>query len=231
MYNLYIARQAITTDNSALSYLSNPGVNAWFSWGLYVELGISFIVFVFGLAQLIDIPGLLIGKSYSYRLTLFLPIAIAIINFSLAGLYASAPIELGLNSEIGAPLALAIFQGLFLAPIFWYYIRKPHVKAFLGVSNTSLKTSIPIPIETQMPTVTSIPIVDHSSLPIPPSEEPKQFLSEEPKQIGSCPKCHCEDTKVIDSSIDWLLFKCQHCGFVFAQKKAFPYSYLKVVHK
>ena len=54
------------------------------------------------------------------------------------------------------------------------------------------------------------------------------FLDVEPKRMGSCPKCHCEDTKVLDDNINWLMFKCRHCGFVFAQKRTFPYSYLRV---
>jgi ribosomal protein L37AE/L43A len=54
------------------------------------------------------------------------------------------------------------------------------------------------------------------------------FLDVEPIRMGSCPKCHCEDTKALDDNINWLMFKCRHCGFVFAQRRAFPYSYLNV---
>ncbi|MGA2522950.1 MAG: CAP domain-containing protein [Candidatus Bathyarchaeia archaeon] len=57
---------------------------------------------------------------------------------------------------------------------------------------------------------------------------PKSFLNEKPRQIGSCPKCNCEDTKVIKTSVDWLCFKCRHCSFIFAQKKTPPYNYLEV---
>jgi len=130
IYNLYTSSQTVISDFKALPLLSNPLMPSWFKFGLPAELAISILVFALGLVQMFTIYGLWTGKSWSYKLALAIPILIAISWISIAGLYMSAPVQYGLGGYINW---IATGASIFWAIIYWNYLRKPHVKEYLGV--------------------------------------------------------------------------------------------------
>jgi len=125
LYNLYISSQTINSDLGVLSSLYG-----WFKFGVPAELAISLLVFALGLAQMFTIYGLWTGKSWSYKLALAIPVLGVVISISLVGLYMSAPIELGIRESINWVL---VGSSIFWAIIYWSYLRRPHVKEYLGV--------------------------------------------------------------------------------------------------
>ena len=133
LVNVYSAFQTI-------SYLSAPRLvpalldlylKAQFIYG--VQFWISVTILLLGIAQIITVLGLWAGKRYSYNLAYVLSAAFPIVNLSLAGLYASAPVWLDLRSNVTTPLIFAIV-GMAWLVIYWWYLGKPHVKAYLGVT-------------------------------------------------------------------------------------------------
>ena len=53
----------------------------------------------------------------------------------------------------------------------------------------------------------------------------------EDRQLGSCPKCNCSDSKIISYNAEWTTFGCWNCGIVYAQGRAFPHHYFRVQKK
>ncbi len=133
LYNIYSAYQTASVDVDSLKYLNGYGLSEWFNFGIPAELALSLTIIVFGLVQLVTVFGLLKGKKYSYKFALVLPIAILIINIASLGLYLSAPSEIGLSVNYGM-LGGLIGGGVFWTVIIWQYLRKPHVKSFLGIA-------------------------------------------------------------------------------------------------
>jgi hypothetical protein len=133
VYNVYVSFQTISTDVSFLPYLSDSAVHSWFSFGLPTEIAINLLSLFLGLLQIVTVFGLWTGKKYSYRLALLVPIILVIGYVCSIALYASAPTELGLLSGAGM-LVIGLVMGVFWLGVYWQYIDKPHVKAFLGVA-------------------------------------------------------------------------------------------------
>ena len=128
--NLYSSSNSIRVDLNALPRLSDPTLPRWFTFGVPAELLISLLVFALGLIQLYTIYGLWSGRSWSYRLALTIPILGMIGWVSLAGLYMSAPPGFGIRES--APWILVGFS-VFWTIVYWVYLRRPHVKEYLGV--------------------------------------------------------------------------------------------------
>jgi len=101
IYNVYVSFQTISTDVSFLPYLSDSAVHSWFSFGLPAEIAISLLSLFLGLLQIVTVFGLWMGKKYSYRLALLVPIILVIGYVCSIALYASAPAELELLSGAG----------------------------------------------------------------------------------------------------------------------------------
>ena len=80
--------------------------------------------------------GLWTGKKYSYKLALAVPVVHVVLNVCFVVLYATAPAELGLISSVGSSV-FGLAVGLAFLVVIWWYLRKPHVKAFLGVAETA----------------------------------------------------------------------------------------------
>lgn len=130
IYNLYMSSQNISGGLEVLPLLSNPQVPEWFKFGVPAELAINLLVFALGLIQLFTIYGLWTGKSWSYKLALAILVLVAVSWISAAVLYMSAPIELEIRESINwVPIGSSIFWMV----IYWSYLRKPHVKEYLGV--------------------------------------------------------------------------------------------------
>ena len=55
-----------------------------------------------------------------------------------------------------------------------------------------------------------------------------RFPKENPREIGTCPRCHRDGSKVIKFNSEKAIFKCWNCGLVYGQKKIFPYYYFRV---
>ena len=51
------------------------------------------------------------------------------------------------------------------------------------------------------------------------------------EKIGSCPRCHCEDVKVLESTPQRLIFRCNHCHYIFGQERTLPFKYLRIAEK
>ena len=121
---------------AALPYLSNSGLHEWFSFGVPIEIVLSGIVLALGLVQMVAVFGLWTGKKYSYKLALTVAVFLVVLSVCFVVLYATAPAELGLISSVGfSVFGLAV--GLVFLVVIWWYLRKPHVKAFLGVTETT----------------------------------------------------------------------------------------------
>jgi len=132
LFNVYQSLQSISADVQALPFLSNPELDSWFQFGIPAELAISIFLLVLGFAQIASVYGLWTGKSYAYKLALAISVVLIITNISLAGLYSTAPSEIGLASS--ATMAwIFVLAGIFWTAIIWRYLSKVHVKAFLGV--------------------------------------------------------------------------------------------------
>lgn len=132
LINIYFSLQTIFSDLEVLPYISDPSLNPWFNFGVVAELILSIIVFCLGLIQLVTFPGLLFGKSYTYKLTLAVPLMLLITNVCFAGLYASAPSELGIGEFVGNSIIFALI-GMFSFIIVWKYLGEKNVKNFLGI--------------------------------------------------------------------------------------------------
>ena len=139
LFNIYSAFQTINVDIENLPYLSGYGVPEWFNVAIPVEMVLSIVALCLGLLQVVTVFGLLKGKKYSYKLGLGIPIALPIINILFVALYVSAPagVDLSFNSSIYGGL---IGGGIFWAIIYWQYLRKPHVKAYLGIIEAQSQT-------------------------------------------------------------------------------------------
>jgi hypothetical protein len=133
MFNVYLSFQTISMDVSLLPFLSDPSVHSWFSFGVPAEIAISLLSLFLGLLQIVTVFGLWTGKRYSYRLALLVPLILVIGYVCSIALYASAPSELALLSNAGT-LVIGLVMGVFWLGVYWQYIDKPHVKAFLGVA-------------------------------------------------------------------------------------------------
>lgn len=130
IFNLYTSSQVIGTDLEALPFLSFPTVPEWVRFALPIDLAIGVLSFFLGLVQLFTIYGLWTGKSWSYKLALAIPILIVFTWISAVGLYASAPAEYGLLTSVEWGGLLA---SVFYASVYWVYLRKRHVKEYLGI--------------------------------------------------------------------------------------------------
>jgi len=134
--NIYVAYQGISNDVGSWSLISDPLTNEWFRIVIPIGLGLSVAILIAALIQLISIPGLAKGKSWSIKLALGAPIAIAIFNFVIGALYASAPseyFELARSRIIWASL-IGVFQ-IFAVFIFWKYLNRPEGKFFRKMMN------------------------------------------------------------------------------------------------
>jgi hypothetical protein len=132
LYNIYSAYQTAIIDVDSLKYLNGYGLAEWFSVGIPAELGLSITIIGIGLVQLVTVFGLLKAKKFSYLFALSLPIVLLIVNIASLVLYLSAPSDAGLSVNYSFMGGL-IGGGVVWAVIFWQYLRKPHVKAYLGV--------------------------------------------------------------------------------------------------
>lgn len=136
LINVYLSFQTISLDLEVLPLLSNlSGIYSWLSFGVPAELVLATLVLCLGFIQIVTVPGLWTGKPYSYKLALIVPILLLIGNVSSVGLYASAPAELDLGFNVGSwvfPLVMSMVWVI----IYWQYLGKPHVQAFLGIKQS-----------------------------------------------------------------------------------------------
>lgn len=134
LINVYLSFQTISLDLEVMPLLSDLyGAYASLGFGVLAELMLAILGLCLGLIQIVTVPGLWTGKSYSYKLALIVPILLLISNVSLVGLYTSAPAELELGFNIGTWIFPLIMSMVWVI-IFWQYLAKPHVKAFLGIT-------------------------------------------------------------------------------------------------
>ena len=133
IFNVYMSFQIISTDVSYLPLLSDPTLHSWFSFGLPAEIAINLLSLFLGLLQIVTVFGLWTGKKYSYRFALLVPIILVIGYVCSIAIYASAPAELELLSNVGM-LVGGLIMGVIWLGVYWQYIDRPHVKGFLGVA-------------------------------------------------------------------------------------------------
>ena len=170
-----------------LPHLFGPLItHPWFNFGIIAELVLSIFLFCLGMLQLLTVPGLWMGKSYSYKLALILPILMLVGNGFSAGLYVTAPAELGLGYSLGLAI-FSVVMSLVWTIVIREYLGKAHVKAFLGI--VQLK---PIISENQKPIV-----------------QEKQLLTKEEKLIDNKDMFYCRYCGV-ENSGDAVF--CEKCG-------------------
>ena len=133
IYNLYVSFQGISSDLGAWDLLSDPYIHEWVKMAIPTELALNSVVLIAALFQLMVVPGLLTGKSWSYPIALAVPLIIAVINLVFGALSASAPAEISslIGSGVTQAFAFGIFQMIMLFG-FWSYLNKPDVQTFLG---------------------------------------------------------------------------------------------------
>jgi hypothetical protein len=128
--NLFISSVLINSDLEVLPLLSDPMMKEWFKFAVPAELGIGLFAFSLGIIQMFTIVGLWMGKSWSYKMALAIPVLAAVGWIALGGLAMSAPIEFG---GIESVPWLSIGASIFWAIMILSYLRKPHVKEYLRV--------------------------------------------------------------------------------------------------
>jgi len=96
-WNLYAGITTISSDVELLPYLSSPSLPAWFQLAMPAEIIIYSLLLVFALVQLMTIYGLWTGRSWSYKLALLIPLAMAILTWADFVIVATAPPALGIS--------------------------------------------------------------------------------------------------------------------------------------
>jgi hypothetical protein len=144
IYNLYIGLNGVLIDIAYLPLLSDPTIPQWFRVGLPAEMIISFFVVMFAFLTLLVVYGLWTAKSWSYDFAFVLPLIIIVLNFWLAVLYSSAPVETGITGQVGG-IALTIFLNIVWLFIILSYLRQPHVKHYLKGTPLPSTPTLPPP--------------------------------------------------------------------------------------
>lgn len=171
IFNIFQGLNILIVDLGALPLLSDPRTHKWLSFGLPAEILLGFFVVAFGFLTLLVVYGLFTAKSWSYDFALALPVFITVINIVTLGLYASAPLELGLRAAADGVFPFIALNLVWLV-IVWAYLTRPHVRQYLKQIPTPPPTKMPIP-----PTP--------STLSVPPPPEPA-VMSEEKKFCRYC---------------------------------------------
>jgi len=130
IFNFLGSFSSIISDVQVLSLLSSSLIHNWFKFGVLAELGISLLVLVLSLIQLATCYGLWAGKSWAWKTAFSVAILLVVCNTSLLLLYTSAPAELGIDATLAAG---SVPWSIIWAVIICSYLRKPHVKQYLGI--------------------------------------------------------------------------------------------------
>ncbi len=130
LYNFFGGLATASSDASLLPDISSysSSIENWLSMALPIEIAIMAVVAVLGIMQFVTVPGLLSGKRWSYKLGLSIPIIAFITVCSDTFLLLTVP---------GGGLAINTFSILisFVSlSIYTWYLRRPHVKAWLKVT-------------------------------------------------------------------------------------------------
>ena len=130
--NIWVAFQGISSSIEGWALISDPLTHEWLKTVIPIELGFFVAILIAALFQIVSIPGVPAGKSWSFKLALGAPIAIGILSLTLGLLYASAPPEFSelQSSRVILVFLFAVFQ-MFSAFIFWMYMKRPEAKMFL----------------------------------------------------------------------------------------------------
>ena len=114
-----------------------PAEYEWLTFGAYAESIINFVTVAISLAQIITVYGLIMRKSWSYKLALALPVLLVIVGTMSVGLYLSIPISpiVTVSAVDWVTLISSIVGSVILVVVIWWYVRKPHVKEYLGVQS------------------------------------------------------------------------------------------------
>ena len=183
LVNVFSAFRTISQDVESLQYLSGYEIDPWFKFGVPVELALSVIVLCSGLLQIATVIGLWTGKKHSYNLALAIPIALVLVSLSSVVLYATAPSSLNLGYVAVVSAVSAVFATLWVI-VFWMYLRRPRLKAFLGLASSQPQ---PVPVQ---------------ALVEPPSASSQAASQERAK---SCCR-YCSRINVTDAKF------CAYCG-------------------
>lgn len=135
--NVYFSFQKINVDLRMWSSLSDSVVHEWFSFWVPAQWVLAILGLCLGLLQIITVLGLWTGKPYSYKLALIVTVLLVIGPISSAGLYASAPAELDMGFNVGTFIFPVVMSIVWIV-IYWRYLRRPHVKAFLGITQPQI---------------------------------------------------------------------------------------------
>ncbi len=137
VFNLSYSISTIRLGLGLLPSLADASIPEWFRLGVPAETAISFLIFVLALIQTVAILGLWTGRAWSYKLALTLPILFVITSGSSTGLYLLAPAELGL---LELEDIANVISAVFFLSIYWSYLRRPHVKEYLGVQRDHISS-------------------------------------------------------------------------------------------
>ena len=130
LWNIYAGLSTISLDLEVVPYLDNPALDPWFQLGIPAEMAIAALAIILGAVQLIVIYGLWTGKPWSYKPALTIPILIAASWWATLALYLSAPPSLGIFAPNDLVYATS---SLLWVGVFWWYLRRRHVKDYLRV--------------------------------------------------------------------------------------------------
>ena len=132
LLNIWVAITGVSSNIAGWHLISDPLTHEWLKLAIPAELGLFVAILIAALFQLLSIPGLPRGKSWSYKLALGVPILVAIFSLALGVLYAIAPPEFSELQSQRMILAFlfAVFQ-LVAAFLFWKYLNRPEAKMFL----------------------------------------------------------------------------------------------------
>ena len=178
LYNIYNGLNIVDPGKSSLYQIGFTGrLGEWWSWAQPIDMVIASVAILLGLLQLVTVPGLLMGKRWSYYAGLSIPIMAFVLVGSQTLLIMTAPLDF--NELLAALPLLLLFGNLAFMLIYVAYLRQPNVRVWLGVKN-KLAESLKKVNDT---TSSSEPLPENDTV-IMQESNVKQFDSESPPSIG-----------------------------------------------
>jgi hypothetical protein len=132
VHSSFISSVTIFSNQAILTSLGVWELEPFLVFRFTFETTLGCLNLFLGVLQILTAYWLWKGRKYSYKLALIVPILLVISNFCSIALYASAPFPFGIGFTVEGAVLGAAWNLVWLS-ILWWYLRKPHVKAFLGI--------------------------------------------------------------------------------------------------
>ena len=144
LHNLFISSITIFLNQAVLTSFGVWELEPLLGFRFTVETTIGYLNLFLGVLQILTAFWLWKGNNYSYKLALVVPIIMVASNFCSIALYASAPFPFGIGFTVEGNVVGTAWNIVWLS-IFWWYLRRSDVKAFLDIGQfqSSLQKTMP----------------------------------------------------------------------------------------